>query len=184
LVNSAEVGAGHSGLVLLAAYIGGVGSFIGPVIGAVLVTWLEVMLSDLTNVWQLYFGLLFIGMVMFAPNGIAGLLLMHAPLWRSRAYRSMLRLALAYLVALVPALAMLAGAVLAIEMTYHLSVKASEGTMISVFHIGLDSAGVAPWVAAAVLSCGGFLLFRMTWPAVGAAWHEASAKAHGARRAK
>ena len=184
LVNSSEVGAGQSGLVLLAAYIGGIGSFIGPVIGAVLVTWLEVMLSDVTDVWQLYFGLLFIGIVMFAPNGIAGLLMMHAPLWQSRAYGSMLRLALAYLVALVPALVMLVGLVLVIEMTYHLSVKASEGTTISVFHVAFDSASVMPWVTAAVLLCGGFWLFRMTWPVVGAAWQEAFAKAHGARSAK
>jgi branched-chain amino acid transport system permease protein len=35
LVNSSAVGAGQSGLVLLAAYIGGVGNFIGPVIGAI-----------------------------------------------------------------------------------------------------------------------------------------------------
>ena len=72
-----SVGAEQSGLVLLAAYIGGVGNFIGPIIGAMLVTWLQVMLSDLTDVWQLYFGLLFIGVVMFAPGGIAGLVMLH-----------------------------------------------------------------------------------------------------------
>jgi len=177
LVNSAEVGAGQSGLVILAAYIGGIGSFMGPVIGAVLVTWLEVMLSDVTDVWQLYFGLLFIGMVMFAPNGIAGLLMMHAPLWQARAYGSMLRLALAYLVALVPALVLLAGLILVIEMTYHLTVKGSEGTTISVFHVALDAASTIPWVAAAVLTFSGFWLFRLTWPVVGAAWHDAFA--HG-----
>ena len=53
--------------MLLAAYIGGIGFFGGPIIGAILVTWLQVMLSDITEVWQLYFGLLFVGMVMFAP---------------------------------------------------------------------------------------------------------------------
>jgi branched-chain amino acid transport system permease protein len=184
LVNSSEVGAGQSGLVLLAAYIGGIGNFMGPVIGAVLVTWLEVMLSDVTDVWQLYFGLLFIGMVTFAPHGIAGLLLMHAPLWRTRAYGSMLHLARAYLIALVPALALLAGVILMIEMTYHLSVKASEGTTISVFHIALDSASTLPWIAAAALVAGGFGLFRLTWPLVGAAWHDAFAHAHRVETAK
>jgi len=184
LVNSSEVGAGQSGLVLLAAYIGGIGNFIGPVIGAVLVTWLEVMLSDVTDVWQLYFGLLFIGMVMFAPNGIAGLLLMHEPLWQARAYGSMLRLALAYLVALVPALVLLAGLILLIEMTYHLSVKASEGTTISVFRVALDAASMMPWMAAVMLLAGGFWLFRLTWPVVGAAWHDAFAHARGAGRAR
>ena len=32
-----------------------------------------------TDVWQLYFGLLFVGMVMWAPDGMAGLIMVHAP---------------------------------------------------------------------------------------------------------
>ena len=69
-------------------------------------------------------------------------------------------------------------------MTYHLSVKATEGTTISVFRIALDAASVMPWVAAAILVAGGFWLFRLTWPVVGAAWHDAFAHAHGAETAK
>ncbi len=184
LVNSSAVNAAQSGLVLLAAFIGGVSNFIGPVVGAILVTWLEVMLSDVTDVWQLYFGLLFIGMVMFAPNGIAGLLMMHRPLWQARAHGSMLRLCVAYLVALVPALFLLTGLILVIEMTYHLSVKASEGTMITIFHVALDTVGTTPWVVAAVCVAGGFFLFRLTWPLVGAAWHDALTHAQAAERAK
>ena len=184
LVNSAAVGAEQSGLVLLAAYIGGIGNFIGPVIGAVLVTWLEVMLSDVTDVWQLYFGLLFIGVVMVAPSGIAGLVMMHEPLWHARAYGPMLRLSLTYLLALAPALVLIAGVILVIEMTYHVSVKASDGPTISLFHVVLNTTSATPWVAAAVLLAGGFFLFRMTWPIVGAAWHDAFAQAHGGGRAK
>jgi len=184
LVNSSAVGAAQSGLVLLAAFIGGISNFIGPVVGAILVTWLEVMLSDVTDVWQLYFGLLFIGMVMFAPNGIAGLLMMHRPLWQARAYGSMLRLAFAYLVALAPALVLLTGLILVIEMTYHLSVKASEGTAISIFHVTLDTASATSWAVAAVFVAGGFFLFRLTWPVVGATWHDALTRVHGAERAK
>ncbi len=184
LVNSAAVGAEQSGLVLLAAYIGGVGNFIGPVIGAVLVTWLEVMLSDLTDVWQLYFGLLFIGVVMFAPNGIAGLVMRHEPLWQARAYGSMLRLAFAYLIALGPALLLLAGLILAIEMGYHLSVKASEGPTISLFHFTLNTTSALPWLGTAVLIAGGFFLFRLTWPLVDGVWHNALARAQGAGKAK
>jgi branched-chain amino acid transport system permease protein len=180
LVNSAAVGAEQSGLVLLAAYIGGIGNFIGPVIGAILVTWLEVMLSDITDIWQLYFGLLFIGVVMFAPNGVAGLLMMHEPLWRARAYGPLSRLLLTYVIALVPALATLAGLIAMIEMTYHRSVKASEGTTISLFHVTLDTASFVPWIAAIVLLAGGFVLFRRTWPVVGAAWHDAIVYAQAA----
>jgi branched-chain amino acid transport system permease protein len=184
LVNSSAVGAGQSGLVLLAAYIGGVGNFIGPVIGAILVTWLEVMLSDVTDVWQLYFGLLFIGVVMFAPNGIAGLLTMHAPLWRARAYGPLRRLALTYLIALIPALVMLAGLIVIIEMTYHRTVMASEGATISLFHLTLDTMSATSWIAAVVLLAGGFVLFRRTWPVVGMAWHDAIVYAQAAEKMK
>jgi branched-chain amino acid transport system permease protein len=182
LVNSSAVGAAQSGIVLLAAYIGGVGVFIGPVIGAIVVTWLEVMLSDITDVWQLYFGLLFIGVVMFAPNGIAGLLTMHVPLLQARTYRPLGRLALSYLIALMPALAMLAGVIAVIEMTYHRSVKASDGATISLFHLTLDTTSVTPWLAAIVLAAGGFLVFRRTWPIVGAAWHDAVLAAQAAEK--
>ena len=184
LVNSSALGAGQSGVVLLAAYVGGVGNFIGPVIGAILVTWLEVMLSDVTDVWQLYFGLLFIGVVMFAPNGLAGLLMMHAPLWQARAYGPLRRLALSYLIALVPALAMLVGAIVIIEMTYHRTVKASEGATISIFHLRLDTTNVTPWIAAMVVLGGGFLLWRRTWPIVGAAWHHAVLDAQAAGKSQ
>ena len=184
LVNSSAVGAGQSGIVLLAAYVGGVGNFMGPVIGAILVTWLEVMLSDVTDVWQLYFGLLFIGVVMFAPNGIAGLLTMHAPLWQARAYGPLSRLGLSYLIALAPALAMLVGAIVIIEMTYHRSVKASEGATISLFRLTLDTSSVTPWIAAMVMLGGGFLLLRRTWPIVGAAWHDAVLAAQAAGKSQ
>ncbi len=54
-----------------------------PILGAILVTYLQLGLTDLTTVWQLYFGIIFIGIVMFAPGGIAGLLMMHRPLIRA-----------------------------------------------------------------------------------------------------
>ncbi len=107
------------------------------------------MLSDVTDVWQLYFGLLFIGMVMFAPSGIAGLLMMHEPLWQARAYGS-LRGSLSPICCAWPALVLLAGLILVIEMTYRLSVKASEGPTITVFHLTLDSASACAWAG-----CGG-----------------------------
>jgi branched-chain amino acid transport system permease protein len=69
-------------------------------------------LSDLTTLWQLYFGLFFIAVVMFAPGGISGLLMMHRPLVRAGTLVKVLR---AYLVALVPTLTTIAGLILAID---------------------------------------------------------------------
>ena len=69
IANSAYLGALQSGSVLFSTYIGGVGYFIGPIVGAIFVTVLSLSLSDLTSVWQLYFGLFFIAVVTFAPGG-------------------------------------------------------------------------------------------------------------------
>lgn len=62
-----------SGLVLLMAYIGGIRYFTGPIMGAVLLTYMQSMLSDYSEAWLLYLGLLFIAIVMYAPGGIAGI---------------------------------------------------------------------------------------------------------------
>ena len=72
IMNAQQLGAQQSSLVLLMAYIGGVGSFTGPIVGAVIITFLQIMLSDVTSAWQLYFGLMFIGVVLFAPEGVVG----------------------------------------------------------------------------------------------------------------
>jgi branched-chain amino acid transport system permease protein len=105
-------------------------------------------------------------------------------MWHARAFGPLRRLALSYLIALVPALATLAGLIVVIEMTYHRSVKASEGATISVFHLTLDTTSVMPWLAAFVLLAGGFLLFRRTWPIVGTAWHGAVLAAQAAGKSR
>jgi branched-chain amino acid transport system permease protein len=174
IVNAGYVGAEQSGIVLLATFVGGMGNFIGPILGAILVTYLQVMLSDLTDVWQLYFGLMFIGMVMFAPGGLAGLLMMHAPLWHARVLH---RVIPGYLLALGPVLITLAGASLVIEMSYRLLVKASEGSAMSFLHVPIDAAGAWPWLAAAALLAGGFWLCRRSFAVVRETWSGALAAA-------
>ncbi|WP_298958127.1 branched-chain amino acid ABC transporter permease [uncultured Methylobacterium sp.] len=179
IANSAYLSVHQSGVVLLAAFIGGVGHFVGPVVGAVVVTMLQVSLSDLTEIWQLYFGLLFIAIVMFAPGGLAGLALMHGPLLRAGTAH---RLIPAYALALVPALVMLAGGIALIEMSFRLLVKAGEGTAMSLLGIGFDAASPLPWLVALAMAGGGFLAFRATWGRVAAAWHDATPAAEEARR--
>ena len=76
-MNAQQLGAQQSNLVLVMTYIGGVGSFAGPIVGAVIITFLQIMLSDVTSAWQLYFGLMFIAVVMFAPGGVVGWTMLH-----------------------------------------------------------------------------------------------------------
>ena len=63
-----------SGFVLLMAYIGGTKYFVGPIVGATLLTYMQSNLSDYSEAWLLYLGLLFILVVMYAPGGLAGIL--------------------------------------------------------------------------------------------------------------
>ncbi|WP_319825448.1 branched-chain amino acid ABC transporter permease [Thalassovita sp.] len=63
-----------SGMVLLMAYIGGVRYFAGPIVGAVVLTYMQSMLSDYSEAWLLYLGILFMAIVMFAPGGLAGII--------------------------------------------------------------------------------------------------------------
>jgi branched-chain amino acid transport system permease protein len=174
IVSSAQMGATQSGSVILMTYIGGVGDFAGPIIGAILVTYLQVMLSDVTEAWQLYFGLLFIGMVMFAPDGIAGLLARQRPLLQARQLH---RVVPYYALALLPGLAALAGLSLVIEMTYQLTVHAADGPAMVFCYVPFNANTPLPWLIAAVLLAGGTWLFLRAARATGHAYNEALAVA-------
>ena len=65
----------YSAEVVLNTYIGGVNVFLGPVLGAALMTFFGNAASDLTQSWLLYQGLLFVLVMMFMPTGLAGLVL-------------------------------------------------------------------------------------------------------------
>lgn len=179
IVNASYVGLAQSGTVLLAAFIGGIGYFAGPVIGAIVVTYLQVMLSDVTEIWQLYFGLFFIVIVMFAPGGIAGLLALQAPLLRGGAF---VRVLPAYFMALVPALLALAGTILLIEMGYRVLTKLGDGSVMTMFGVPLDVLTIPPWIVALLLAGGGAALLRRAGPRVRDAWHEARAQAEAGAR--
>jgi branched-chain amino acid transport system permease protein len=174
IANSAYLGAEQSGTVLFATYMGGIGFFIGPIVGAVFVTLLSLGLSDLTQVWQLYFGLIFIVVVMYAPGGITGLWMMHRPLLKAG---TLTRVLPSYLIALVPTLAMIAGLILSVETTVHYTVNPGDDPHIRAFGVSFDAASPLIWATAAVLLIGGFLVARLTWTRVAQAWDDASGSA-------
>jgi branched-chain amino acid transport system permease protein len=63
-----------SGQVLIMVIVGGTGTLIGPILGAAFFLTVEHQLSNYTEAWALFFGLIFIGFVIFAPEGIWGLI--------------------------------------------------------------------------------------------------------------
>ena len=167
IANSAYLGATQSGLVLFAAFIGGAAYFFGPILGAILVTYLQLGLTNLTSVWQLYFGIIFIGIVMFAPGGIAGLLMMHRPLVRAGTLSTVIP---SYLVALIPTLLLALGVILTIETAARYTNGQGAGDVINLVGIPLNATAPTTWLIAAILVIGGFFVARLTWLRVAEAW--------------
>jgi branched-chain amino acid transport system permease protein len=171
IVTAENVSAIRSGAILLFTFIGGVGFFFGPLIGAVVGVFLTVLLSDFTKAWQLYLGVFFIIIVMYAPGGIASLLMMNVRLMVykrfGKVWPRLLSMMAASLVALV-------GVVMIIEMLYHLTLESSNGTVMRLFGMQVDTAGLVGWlIALALIALGGFLFMRAR-PAFRQAWDEAN----------
>lgn len=63
----------QSGTLLVMVIIGGVGTLWGGVVGATVLLGLEEALAGVTEHWHIVLGLLLLGVVLFAPRGVAAL---------------------------------------------------------------------------------------------------------------
>jgi branched-chain amino acid transport system permease protein len=158
IVTAENVSAVRSGAILLFTFIGGVGFFFGPMLGAIIGVFLTVMLSDFTKAWQLYLGIFFILIVMYAPGGVASILMMNLRVAKfgkfRRVFPSMAAVTLSAFVATL-------GAIIAIEMLYHLTLESVNGTTRQLFGFTVDTAAAPGWiVAAALFVIGGFAFLR------------------------
>jgi branched-chain amino acid transport system permease protein len=61
-----------SGQVLIMVIVGGAGTLVGPVLGAMFFLYVQQKLSSYTDSWALFFGVIFILFVLFMPEGIWG----------------------------------------------------------------------------------------------------------------
>jgi len=144
----------RSGQYLLFTFLGGVGFFFGPLIGSVLLVFALVVLSELTKAWQLYVGIVFLIMVVYAPGGFAALLMLSLRRIKYGEWRKM-RWPYAGM-AFFGAIALWGFAAI-VEMLYQAQDAAVTGSALSVAGIKLDSATVSSWVLAmAVLMVGAF----------------------------
>ena len=142
----------RSGGYLLFTFLGGATFFFGPMIGAVLLVLASVLLSELTKAWLLYLGLVFLLMVMYAPGGIASLIMMNV---RVAAFGKFARLLKPYLGLVLTAALAVAGSAAIIEMVYHIQLNAGSGSKLRFLGVNLDTAGVGSWlVSVAVLVVG------------------------------
>ncbi|CDS52752.1 ABC transporter ATP-binding/permease protein [Polaromonas sp. CG9_12] len=72
LASAEPTSVAFSGELLVMVVIGGMRSFLGPVLGALFYILFRELLSIWTPNWLLWFGLAFVGFIMFSPNGLVG----------------------------------------------------------------------------------------------------------------
>jgi branched-chain amino acid transport system permease protein len=60
--------------VLLMTFVGGTGTYWGPMVGALVYIVLQNYLSDITDRWPLFMGFIFVFMVLFIPGGLSRVL--------------------------------------------------------------------------------------------------------------
>lgn len=106
-----------SAAAVLNTYIGGVQVFLGPALGAALMTFFGYFVSDLTRSWLLYQGILFVLVMMFMPTGLSGLAGLAASL---RQRYGLARTMPVFGLALGAAAAATAGAVFLVELLQRL----------------------------------------------------------------
>lgn len=158
IVTAEVVGAARSGAYLLFTFLGGATFFFGPIIGAVLMVLAFVLFSEFTKAWLLYLGLVFLFMVIYAPGGVASLIMMNL---RVAVYGYLRKLWGRYLVLALTALLALVGGAAMIEMIYHLQLNAGSGPELSFLGGTLDSKSVYSWLGAVFVLLAGFSLFEV-----------------------
>jgi len=167
IVTAEVVGAARSGAYLLFVFLGGATFFFGPILGAVLMVVALVLLSELTMAWLLYLGLVFLVMVVYAPGGLASLIMMNV---RVAAFGKLQRLLGHYVLLAITGLLGLIGLSAMIEMLYHLQLNAALGPKMSYLGVALDASTTASWLGAAALMAVGAGLFEWRRRAFARTW--------------
>lgn len=153
------VGPARSGGYLLFTFLGGATFFFGPIIGAVLMVLAFVLFSEFTKAWLLYLGLIFMFMVMYAPGGIASLIMMNL---RVASFGRLRQLWVSYLALGVTALIVLLGAAAMVEMIYHLQLNVAMGDEVRFMGASLNAKGLDSWFGAVFVLLTGLALFELT----------------------
>ncbi|MEP5731212.1 MAG: branched-chain amino acid ABC transporter permease [Sulfitobacter sp.] len=171
ILTEENLNAASSGVILLVTFLGGVGFFFGPILGAIVFTLVQTVLSLETELWAFYAGTLFLATVMFFPGGLAGLIMMHIPPLR---LGKLGLLKMPYIKTLIPAAIGTLGLCALIEMTFHFRHAATGDHEMTLFWTTFNSHSIVPWLVAAAITIAGLGIARATAPALKEAWDEAN----------
>ena len=173
LVTAEVFSAYRSGAYLIFTFIGGAAFFFGPVIGGVLLVFAFVLLSEFSQAWLLYLGLIFLLMVMYAPGGVASIAVAN---WRVVRQGYLGRLAPYYLALSAATLPALLGAAALVEMVYHLQMVAALGPNLRFMGLSLSTQELASWLASTAVCLVGWGLFVVTRRRFAHAWEAVQAE--------
>jgi len=170
IVNAEVVGAARSGAYLLFTFLGGATFFFGPIIGAVLMVLAFVLLSEYTQAWLLYLGLVFMVMVMYAPGGIASLIMLNLQVARHGKLRPLLP---AYGVLAAASLVLLVAVAALVEMVYHRQLNSAMGSVVNFMGLPLDTTSAQSWLGLCAVLALGVWIFSLAQGRFGARWDAA-----------
>ena len=158
----------QSGLVLFMAYIGGIGNFLGPILGAISLTYLDTMLSDITEAWVLYYGMIFVLVIAFAPQGISGIIMVHEPIIRNNP--SLLKkLVFPYTIFFVSIIILTIGFTAIIELIH--SLKSSKDSL-KVYWLNINNNNIFIWMLFSLIFISGILLTKKCFRLVKEKWND------------
>lgn len=167
IVTAESLSAATSGIVIMMAFVGGIGYFAGPIIGAALITILKIVVAAVTEAWPFYFGLLFTLLVLYAPGGLAGIAAAQKRLFDKGKLGPGLR---GYALRAVPLALCAAGLITIVEMAYALANTSEPGNApLRVFGATLNAAQPLGWAPPVVALIAGAVLLR----AVSRRWSDA-----------
>lgn len=173
IVNAENVGAIRSAGMLMATFIGGAAFFFGPVLGALVFVFFSVSLSEHTYAWQLYLGVFFVLLVMFAPGGLAGVIASHLSVIRA-GYFGIVRAA--WLKSILAGLFLALPVVVLVEMTYGLSWSQVASSQFNLAGFVFDAHSGWSWLIAVAWTIVAAGLFWRAVRNLGGAWGEAQGR--------
>ena len=165
-ITEENLNAATSGRVLLMAYIGGLGYFIGPIIGAVVLTLMNSLLSNYSELWMLYLGIMFLLTVMYLPRGFAGFIMMHQLAWVRGNMKLLIK---PYLVTTIPALLFTLCTIALIEMSH------TEDEVFHYLGLVLNPASPITWIVILAIAGGAFYAVKRSLLQLNDAWETANA---------
>jgi len=175
------VGAARSGAYLLFTFLGGATFFFGPIIGAVLMVVAFVLLSEFTKAWLLYLGLVFLLMVMYAPGGIASLIMMNLRVAKFGRLRGLLGW---YALLVITGFVGFCGIAAMIEMVYHLQLNEALGPVMKFMGVEMNAKAMVSWVSALAVGVVGVVLFEITRRQFAQRWGHVQGEIEAAIRAR